>query len=44
MGVEQGLRPTSPVHVHVEEDVPVHVHIKKGAKKEKVKKVLFVMD
>ncbi|XP_041370939.1 outer dense fiber protein 2-like isoform X3 [Gigantopelta aegis] len=38
MGVEPGLRPTSPVHVHVEEDVPVHVHIKKGTKKGKLTK------
>ena len=32
---EKGLRPTSPVHVHVEDDVPVHVHVKQPKKKGK---------
>jgi hypothetical protein len=29
----KGLRPTSPVHVHVDDDVPVHVHVKQPKKK-----------
>ncbi|KAK3587189.1 hypothetical protein CHS0354_016885 [Potamilus streckersoni] len=33
MTVEKGLRATSPVHVHVEDDVPVHVHVKQPKKK-----------
>ena len=33
MPVERGLRPTSPVHVHVEDDIPVHVHVKTKGKK-----------
>ncbi|XP_067661876.1 outer dense fiber protein 2-like isoform X2 [Haliotis asinina] len=37
MGVEKGLRPTSPVHVHVEDDTPVHVHVKKTVKKKGMK-------
>ncbi|XP_048244947.1 outer dense fiber protein 2-like isoform X2 [Haliotis rufescens] len=37
MGVEKGLRPTSPVHVHVEDDTPVHVHVKKATKKKGTK-------
>ncbi|XP_071097456.1 outer dense fiber protein 2-like isoform X2 [Haliotis cracherodii] len=37
MGVEKGLRPTSPVHVHVEDDIPVHVHVKKATKKKGTK-------
>jgi len=32
MSSERGLRPTSPVHVHVEDDVPVHVHVKQKGK------------
>jgi hypothetical protein len=30
---EKGLRATSPVHVHVEDDIPVHVHVKQKGKK-----------
>lgn len=33
MPVERGLRATSPVHVHVEDDIPVHVHVKQKGKK-----------
>ncbi|KAL5012471.1 hypothetical protein ScPMuIL_011022 [Solemya velum] len=33
MTVEKGLRATSPVHVHVEDDVPVHVHLKQPKSK-----------
>ncbi|KAK6194419.1 hypothetical protein SNE40_000055 [Patella caerulea] len=33
MTVENGLRPTSPVHVHVDDDIPVHVHVKKTKSK-----------
>ncbi|XP_052220728.1 outer dense fiber protein 2-like isoform X8 [Dreissena polymorpha] len=29
----RGLRPTSPVHVHVDDDIPVHVHVKQQKKK-----------
>ena len=36
MPVDKGLRPTSPVHVHVEDDVPVHVHVKQKAKTKKL--------
>ena len=32
-----GHRPTSPVHLHVDESTPVHVHVKKP-KKSEVKK------
>ena len=37
MTIEKSLaRPTSPVHVHVDDDTPVHVHVKKpGVKKTK---------
>ncbi|KAK3088329.1 hypothetical protein FSP39_017717 [Pinctada imbricata] len=33
MPIEKGLRPTSPVHVHVDDDIPVHVHVKQKTKK-----------
>lgn len=39
MTKEKGLRPTSPVHVHVEDDVPVHVHVKQPKKKGKTSSV-----
>lgn len=39
MTVEKGLRPTSPVHVHVEDDTPVHVHLKKSKKTASTKAV-----
>ena len=29
MTIERGDRPTSPVHLHVDEATPVHVHVKK---------------
>lgn len=29
----KALRPTSPVHVHVDDDIPVHVHVKQPKKK-----------
>ncbi|XP_052789753.1 outer dense fiber protein 2-like isoform X5 [Mya arenaria] len=29
----KGLRATSPVHVHVDDDIPVHVHVKQPKKK-----------
>ncbi|XP_069119449.1 outer dense fiber protein 2-like isoform X6 [Argopecten irradians] len=32
MSADKGLRPTSPVHVHVDDDVPVHVHVKQKGK------------
>ncbi|XP_070176867.1 outer dense fiber protein 2-like isoform X6 [Littorina saxatilis] len=35
MTLERGLRPTSPVHVHVDETTPVHVHMMKRVKKPK---------
>ncbi|XP_076436219.1 outer dense fiber protein 2-like isoform X3 [Babylonia areolata] len=35
MTLERGLRPTSPVHVHVDDSRPVHVHMMKRAKKPK---------
>lgn len=31
MTIGSGLRVTSPVHVHVDEEMPVHVHVKKKA-------------
>ncbi|XP_076093788.1 outer dense fiber protein 2-like isoform X2 [Mytilus galloprovincialis] len=33
--MERGLRATSPVHVHVEDDVPIHVHVKQKTKTKK---------
>ncbi|KAL4219188.1 hypothetical protein ACF0H5_021770 [Mactra antiquata] len=33
MPTSKGLRPTSPVHVHVDDDIPVHVHVKQPKKK-----------
>jgi len=33
MPVGKGLRATSPVHVHVDDDIPVHVHVKQPKKK-----------
>lgn len=41
MPVERGLRATSPVHVHVEDDIPVHVHVKQKGKK--VTKKVYVI-
>ena len=38
---EKGLRPTSPVHVHVDDHIPVHVHVKQKNKKG-TKKVLLL--
>ncbi|XP_076093794.1 outer dense fiber protein 2-like isoform X6 [Mytilus galloprovincialis] len=35
MLMERGLRATSPVHVHVEDDVPIHVHVKQKTKTKK---------
>ena len=37
MTIEKSMqRPTSPVHVHVDDDTPVHVHVKKpGQRKAK---------
>ncbi|XP_052092017.1 outer dense fiber protein 2-like isoform X5 [Mytilus californianus] len=35
MSMERGLRATSPVHVHVEDDVPIHVHVKQKTKTKK---------
>ncbi|KAK7491643.1 hypothetical protein BaRGS_00017096 [Batillaria attramentaria] len=32
MTLERGLRPTSPVHVHVDDSTPVHVHMKRSKK------------
>ena len=32
MTIERGGRPTSPVHVHVDDQTPVHVHVKKPKK------------
>ncbi len=46
MTVEKGERPTSPVHLHVDEDTPVHVHVKKPRKPQagaiKSAEVIFV--
>ena len=33
MSQPKGLRATSPVHVHVDDDIPVHVHVKQPKKK-----------
>ncbi len=32
MTIEKDGRPTSPVHVHVDDATPVHVHVKKPKK------------
>ena len=32
MSLDQKGRSTSPVHIHVDEEIPVHVHVKKPKK------------